>query len=484
MVRYSFRDPAGGTVVLPDQVLRVIKTREAIDAIGDIELGAEIQGFQAEGAWVEAEKVSLEAARERLEGVGGAVEDFLLGALEIMKHPRIFFPTYAHEWSPAMLARAAELTLKINERLVKIGWELKDGTPSNILFDGPRAVFVDHTSPSRRAPGQMGWSAYGQFARTFLIPLCLHQLVGLPLAWLYLARRDGVPAEMALGNLSWFDRLRPSVVGLITIPGLLSNRDSRVPQHGIKIWRGGDEEMGRMVTSRLVKGLQAKLHRWSPRGTEVTTWSEYDQAGESYSRDGLASKEAFVKAALEECGPRTALDLGCNTGRYSRLAARTGAKVVAVDGDASCVDRLWRAALAEGLDILPLVVDLGRPSPALGWENGEDASFIERIRGRFEFLLALALVHHLLVRERVPLPGLIAYLAGCTTRWAIIEWVPPEDPQFRRLSGHNQELYEYLTRPLFEFVLGTHFRIERTLEIPGGGRVVYLLEKTLKLGGI
>jgi SAM-dependent methyltransferase len=376
-----------------------------------------------------------------------------------------------------MFHRAATFTLEVNERLLTGGWELKDATPSNLLFDGPRPIFVDHLSPSPRQPGQMGWRAYGQFIRTFLIPLCLHRLRGLPLAWIHLARRDGVSPEEASLQMGMADRLRPSVLGLVTLPALLTRRQKRRPSPGMRIWKNGDEPTGRTITARLLKGLHRRLRRWAPPVADATLWSQYDQAGESYTPAALEAKETFISQALESCRPKAVLDLGCNTGRYSRLAACAGARVVAVDGDPACIDHLWQQALRENLDILPLVMDLGRPSPALGWEYGEEASFLERSAGRFDMVFALALIHHLLVRERVPLTGILAHLAQQTTRWAIIEWVSPKDPQFERLAGPDQHLYESLSAVGFEAALAPFFKIHRTFPITGVGRTLYLLEK-------
>jgi len=214
-----------------------------------------------------------------------------------------------------------------------------------------------------------------------------------------------------------------------------------------------------------------------PTGRPSNHWSAYDSAGESYTQEGLLAKVAFVQAALDSTRPENVLDLGCNTGRYSRLAAQAGARVVSVDGDPACIDQLWHEAQRARLDILPLVIDLGRPSPALGWENGEEMPFLERTQGRFDMVFALALIHHLLVRERVPLDRIIAHLARQTTRWAIIEWVPPQDPQFRRLTGPNAPLYDGLTALDFEAALGAHFEKRQVVSIPGSDRCLYLLEK-------
>lgn len=474
MIRASFRDPEGQTWVGPEIVTRAAWSGTAVT---DSSLASQqtldpiIQAFQTEGNWIPATPVAPEAVRPFLQPSDPLPQ-------RAWTHPRLFFPSYAHEWSPIMLYRAAELTLDLNARLLQAGWELKDATPTNILFDGPRPILVDHLSPTRRQPGQMGWTAYGQFIRTFIIPLALHRLNNVPLSWIHLARRDGVSPEEALPQLSLADQMRPSVFGLITLPVLLSHRPKITSSSGLPTWGGGDESMGRTITARLLQGLNKRLRRWAPFTTDTTVWSQYDQASESYTPEGLQAKEAFIQEALDHCRPSAVLDLGCNTGRYSKLAARTGSRVVAVDGDPDCIDHLWRHAEANGLDILPLVMDLGRPSPALGWENGEEAPFLERAQGRFDMVLALALIHHLLVRERVPLARIIAHLAQLTTHWAIIEWIPPEDRQFQRLAGPNQELYVPITREVFEITLAKYFSIDNTIRITDGLRVLYLVHKS------
>ncbi|MBK8793335.1 MAG: methyltransferase domain-containing protein [Holophaga sp.] len=415
MIRPSFRDPQGRTWIGPDSVLRAAWSDIPTPAPGQDpaqeSLGHLIQAFQTEGRWIPATPVDPASLVEFLDPSQPLPS-------RAWAHPRLFFPSYAHEWAPAMLHQAAKLTLELNERLLEAGWELKDATPTNILFDGPHPIFVDHLSPSLRRPGHMGWTAYGQFIRNFLVPLCLHRLRGLPLAWLHLARRDGISPEDASLQLGLVDRLRPSVLGLITLPALLARRQGPAPAQGLRVWKDGDEFIGRTITARLLKGLHKRLGRWAPPVADATLWFNYDQAGESYTPEGVMAKEAFIQRALDDCRPKTVLDLGCNTGRYSRLAARAGARVVAVDGDPTCIDHLWHEAQTKGLDILPLVMDLGRPSPALGWENSEEAPFLERTEGRFEMVFALALIHHLLVRERIPLDRIAAYLARQTTRWA------------------------------------------------------------------
>ncbi|NJM53424.1 MAG: DUF1698 domain-containing protein [Blastocatellia bacterium] len=97
----------------------------------------------------------------------------------------------------------------------------------------------------------------------------------------------------------------------------------------------------------------------------------------------LQQKDNFVRKYLTELKPKWILDVGCNTGYFSKIAAQTGASVVSIDQDATVVSKVWQMANTENLDILPLVVDISRPSPAIGWRNEECPSFLERAAGHF-----------------------------------------------------------------------------------------------------
>lgn len=470
----SFRDPEGALYQVGERIFRRVNARAPVLA-QEGPLVDCLKGLQNTGHWIQAYPAPPDAL-QALESAG--LLDSVGEDDQILEHPRVFFPSYPHEWCPSMLAAAGEHTLAMAKALLRVGFELKDGTPTNVLFEGHRPVFVGHLSPVLRKAGQMGWTAYGQFVRTFIIPLILHKMKGLPISWMYLARRDGIAPEDATKQLTLVDSLRPSVFGLVTLPALLSRRQrTDYPSNGIKISKSGDETLGHAVTAHILNGLSRRVQHWNPTTPNLTFWSSYDELGASYTQEGLDEKERFVRHALEVCRPRTVMDLGCNTGRYSRLAAKSGARVLAVDGDTACVERTWMNSIQENLDILPLVIDLGRPSPALGWENKEESSFLARVAGRFEMIFALALVHHLLVRERLCLVQLVSHLARQTTRHAVIEWVPPEDPQFQKLAGPNINLYTYLDRGTFENALSGSFRILAQSLIPGGGRSIYLLEK-------
>src|SRR4051794_33907290 len=83
------------------------------------------------------------------------------------------------------------------------------------------------------------------------------------------------------------------------------------------------------------------LRRVEPSARNRSQWTGYASAN-SYHPDDVAAKERFVARALGRVRHPRVLDVGCNTGTFSLLAARSGSRVVAIDSDPDVVASLWR----------------------------------------------------------------------------------------------------------------------------------------------
>jgi hypothetical protein len=155
---------------------------------------------------------------------------------------------------------------------------------------------------------------------------------------------------------------------------------------------------------------------------------------------------------------------------------------VAVDSDPAVVGTIWRRAHAQNLDVLPLVVDLTRPTPAIGWRNQECDSFLQRAQGHFDMVMMLAVLHHMLVTERVPLEELLGLAAELTRDYLLIEFVAPADPMFQRIVRGREALYDHLTFERFEAAAGAHFDLVKSLKIEGLHRCLYLFRLRRAIG--
>jgi len=141
------------------------------------------------------------------------------------------------------------------------------------------------------------------------------------------------------------------------------------------------------------------------------------------------------------------------------------------------VGEVWRQAIAEDLDILPLVVNLARPTPSIGWRNAECPSFLDRARGQFDTVLMLGLVHHMLVSERIPLPEIVQLAAELTNNTLVIEFVAPDDPMFRRIARGRDHLFTSLTKEFFEETCARYFDLVRCERLDQASRWLYLMGK-------
>jgi SAM-dependent methyltransferase len=473
----SLRDPDGRVVRCDGRVLRLVNA-SSWPALESFLGSGTARSLVGAGKLIGSTVLDLpdrEALLQRPE-LRSATKDFELGAL--LEHERVPFVSFPYEWPPEMLHAAGALTLDLAALLLDQGLGLKDATPHNVLFRGAAPVFVDLPSVERRVPGDPTWRPYAQFIRTFLLPLLVHRRFGLSPAELLLLRRDGIEPVDVYRLCGPLRRLLPPFLSLVTVPVWLGARQNPddATVYAQRVWK--NEARARFVLGRLLRGLRRRLDALAPAVSRRSSWSDYMAQGQNnYTERSRQAKEDFVNAALGEVRPRTVLDVGCNEGHFSLLAARRGARVVALDLDPVVVGALWRRAHAEGLDILPLVVNLSRPTPAMGWRNREGAAFLDRARAQFHCVFMLAVIHHMIVTEGLPLDDTLALAAELTTEAAIIEFVAPDDSMFRRLTRGRGALYTWLTRERFETACAAHFRIVRSEQPAGSRRRLYLLRK-------
>jgi ribosomal protein L11 methylase PrmA len=391
----------------------------------------------------------------------------------VLRHPRISFTSYPWEWSPALWLAAAELTLSLSRDLVREGWQLKDATPLNVLFEGTRPIFVDVLSIERARPGETIWLAYGQFIRTFLLPMLAHARLGWPLDAV-LTRRDGYEPEEIYAALGWRARLGRPALNAVTLPVLLAGSGTGGSVSTTRTLK--DPELAREVMLKMLDGLRRKMLGVAPK-QRSSAWTGYAETATHYSDDDHARKRDFVSEVLSFAKPARVLDVGCNSGAYSRLAAETGAEVVSIDTDVETVDRLTTSLEGSGKKILPLHIDLARPTPATGWENRETASFLSRASGHFDTVMMLAVIHHLLLSSQIPMERIAALCSSLTMRNLIVEWVPPTDVKFRELVRGRETLCGHITEIAFREAFLRHFTIARECRLANGRVLVHLRKR-------
>jgi SAM-dependent methyltransferase len=454
--RATFRDPAGSLSFEDDEVVRRIDPA-ARAAVLDLLESPFCAAMQQRGDLIAAE----------IEESGGGL---------CLRHPKISVPTYPWEWTPSQWVAAAELTLDLCEQALAEGWILKDATPLNVLFVGSRPIFVDILSFERRDAHSSIWLAYGQYVRTFLLPLLMYRMLSWPLG-LSLFKRDGYEPEECYAALGWSGRLTRDAFWPITLPALLDRRKDTAQPAKKRPARISDAEITASVLLRALKDLRKRTRRaLSGSAVAESEWSKYQGTLTHYTADESSAKLDWVREALKDVQPARVLDIGANTGEFSALAATMGADVVALERDMASADRVFRMARDRKLPIETIHADLARPTPAVGWDNSESMTLLGRLEGQFDVVMMLAVIHHLVLMEQIPLAAIVELCGRLTRRYLIVEWVPVEDPMFQSLMRGRDSLYGALSEGDLLAACDGHFVVLRRQALENG-RVLFLFEK-------
>ncbi len=452
----SYRDPSGfvytrdGT--LYRQVNRVFQDR--------------FQAFLDSGLYAELEEGRLLVPHREASLRLAASPD----AVAVLEPERVDFVSYPYEWSFGQLRDAALLTLELQERALARGFTLRDASAYNVQFVGGRPLFIDTLSFEPREEGAP-WAGYRQFCEHFLVPLALMSLVDVQLATLLRSNLEGIPLELGSRLLPRRTWLRPGLLFHVHLHAMAQRRYADRGAGDTTRTTAGRRGVTATAAAGLVKSLRSAIESldWTPAGTE---WADYT-ADNNYTTEAARSKREAVQGLLGSLDARIVWDLGANTGEYSRAARELVPSVIAFDIDPAAVERNYRRVKAENeAGILPLLLDLTNPSPALGWAHRERLSLEER--GPADALLALAVVHHLAIGHNLPLERVAGFLARLG-RSLIVEFVPKSDSQVQRLLRDRPDIFPDYTREGFEAAFRTCFRIQRAIPVSESERTLYLM---------
>lgn len=452
----SFRDPSGYVFWRENRIFRAIDDdcHRVLHGLLDNGLLSSLMERQMVVATEFVEDAEL---HRRLAAEHPGFEHFL-------EHQAISAIAYPYEWSVSMLADAGVQTIDLQLRLLEAGCSLKDATAYNVQFIDGRPTFIDLSSIER--PRRLDvWFALGQFSQMFTFPLLLCRFCGWDLRSYFLANLGGRGVEETARSFGWFQRLRPRLLLDVTLPLWLhrwAEKGQRAQRKTLEIRK--EDTSAQILNLRRVRSKIRKLAAgYKPRGI----WSEYTRTC-NYDDRAEQAKKLLVQEFLESTKPRRVLDLGCNTGDYSRLAVKSGAEVVAVDSDHDAVEILYRELRNMPAPITPMVVDLCNPSSGIGYMNRERSSFLDRVGA--DCVLALALMHHLLVSGNLSVAAIRDLMFEMTDRDLVLEFVPTDDDMFQRLLKFRVNLFDSLTLEASKEVFLERFYLLKEEPIPNSRR--------------
>ena len=389
-----------------------------------------------------------------------------LDGFKIIKPEKIQFISYPYEWSFSQFRDAAILTLEIQKIALKHNMILKDASSYNIQFKNNHPIFIDSLSFEEYVEGQT-WNAYGQFCRHFVAPIALMSNKDIRLQQLLRIHIDGIPLDLA-------SKLLPiktlAMFSLISHIHFHSKSEKKYSSKKIKVKK---INMKRRSFEGLIESLLSGIKK-SKLKLEDTEWGDYYD-DTNYTNESFNKKQKIVKEFLNLSNPDVVWDLGSNTGIFSRIASETCSTVISFDIDPLAIEKNYIYLKNKNVkNILPLLMDLANPSGNIGWDNNERMSLINR--GPTDMILALALIHHLVITNNIPLDRLVNFFQKLT-RYLIIEFIPKEDSQISRLLVSREDIFKNYDKQNFENEFSKKFNIIKTVNIKNTLRTLYLMEK-------
>jgi Methyltransferase domain len=414
----------------------------------------------------------------------------------VVRHRYISFTSYPQEWCGAMFKDAALTIINLAIALADQGFSLGDAHPWNVLFDlaTNKPIFVDLGSIGKVNDSR--WLAYDEFCHFCLYPLILISQRQEKIARLLLCEDRGVlKSDLLLLTQG------SAVLGSSANSGIISRLESFLRQifppssrqylkqrltfigslSAKKNKSEGDflENVRQKSHLKFLKQIKKDVEKiilpnWGGRAREQGS----REAGEKGLQPSFSSPEDWtakqqnIHKILTELQPASVLDIGCGTGWYSQLAARLGSKVVAFDLDEACITQLYHDACDRQLPILPLIMDFTKPTPARGL--AEHWAIAATKRFQCDLVMALAVLDDLIFKQRLNFEQIIEGLAQFSNKWAIVEFIPPEDPEIAKLWSERVDWYS-LDNAIA--ALKKHFPKVTIFPSYPEGRVLLLCEK-------
>lgn len=429
----SFRDPAGQVVINNGNYLREVNEAYL----------PEYDRLMESGLYADLISNDLMIPHEELDS-------------RLLLPKQVPFWSYPYEWCFSMLKGAAVTTLHCAVMALEYDMMMKDASAYNIQYIDGQMKLIDTLSFMLYQPGMM-LPGYQQFVEHFLCPLLLMSYGRTEVTKLLTVNVDGISVDTAGKLLPLKARFNHSAMVNIYLPRLLQQH---IDPTALEVHPTKEAVLKSInILLKAVDGLEYKVS---------SAWSKYENE-DSYTLAAKESKKAIIGDILLALPYGAVADFGANTGEYSRFAHTLGHDVIALDRDHDCIERLYVPGL---VNKLPLVIDICNPSPAIGWQNTERKSFLDRLH--VDTIMALALIHHLCIGNNIPLSK-VAELLAAHCRNLIIEFVPLDDKKAQILLG-KKNIPPY-SEDIFRQEFGRFFTVAQRREVADSKRVIYLMEE-------
>jgi hypothetical protein len=435
----SFKDPSGYVFLDSDKVYRTVNPIAAEKFQRVLVTG--VIDFLVKNNLLIATKLlaadSIDLAS--LSGARGEEPAFVL------EHPKIHFISYPYEWTFSQLKDAALNHLELHLACLRHDVDLSDASPYNMQFFDGNLLHIDVLSLHPYEEGRP-WAAYNQFCRMFLAPLLLEAWAGIPFQPMLKGRLEGF-------ELSELQRLLPKTKLFSSLNGLLHIVLQARVSTSINSSTRSSNRIVNLPKSRFIT-LLTEMKSWIgslDSGRRNTSYWKNYAAENSYLTLMREQKKTFVANWSNNVKEGTIWDIGGNSGEYSQAAIAGGvSNAIVMDSDLDSLELCYREYKNRKNCTLPILMNIADPSPSLGWNQRERKGLAER--GNPQGILALAVIHHLVIKANLPLTEVIDWFISIAPT-GIIEFVPKSDPMVQQMLSNREDIWPDYTEGNFLRIL-------------------------------
>lgn len=449
----SFRDPSGYVFIEDGDIKRVVNPVYF----------KQYQALKESGFYCELFKNEILIPHKELSNTDKEI---------IIKAEKIPFVTYPYEWSFNMYKEAALLTLKLQKYSLEHGFSLKDASAFNITFYKGKAIFMDTLSFDFYIDNSP-WRAYKQFITHFFGPLLLAHYHGANQLKLLSNFIDGIPVKMLSSMLPFKTKLNPLLYTNIHLLAKLEDKHN-------EDYKGETKEatLSKKGQLNIIESLYSYIKNLELK--EKSEWGNYYNKT-NYTDDAFIKKSRIINSWVNTISPKSLIDIGGNDGTFVRKLDRAIETALVCDIDNNAVDFNHKTMkMNKEQYMLPLVLDVLNPSAAIGLNNSERDSFLNRIKAFApDVTLALAVIHHMSLSGNVPFSQSAKFF-GSFSKYLIIEFPKRSDSWVQRLLNNKvdfRDYFEFYNIENFKKCYLEYFNILDEVSIFDSHRVLFLMEK-------
>lgn len=387
--------------------------------------------------------------------------------------------SYPFEWSANMLKDAILLHLKLYIELDKFDLCLKDSLPNNIVFDYNKPVFVDFLSIVKKQdlkkenwlnnPKKYSDIRYAIFEQ-MMVPFMIIPFIA------FAQNKPEIARDLLKNKACNAGGMTPSFQDLMIDTSKLSSNcfSSKIK----KFFKKNKTQVNSSYNNLLNKIINIKETNFvnfclelteiiknidiTPPSSNYDTYYENKKENFDFTdKSNWKNKQNVVFDTIYNNDQiSSVLDLGANTGWFSRLSESLNKKIIAIEIDESSIDKIYKISQQKKLNILPIQGSfLDIESKKFGdfledpiYKNQDFknipifTSMIDRFKS--DLVLCLALSHHLILGEGIEIKKIIKQLADLTNKTLVLEHIElndeliKNDPNFfKNIAKFNSQNY-------------------------------------------